>query len=100
MLFAHPVQAIVSPAFRQSGCLYFAFTSSLSSRAPPSIFFRASRPYSSRMNGQSASNSNGIQDVDLESLDYDPLQLEMMKEELVVVDYNDKPIGKESKKTC
>ena len=40
------------------------------------------------------------QDVDLDGLEYDPLQLEMMKEELIVVDYDDKPIGSESKKTC
>ncbi|CAD6582402.1 MAG: isopentenyl-diphosphate delta-isomerase idi1 [Cyphobasidiales sp. Tagirdzhanova-0007] len=46
-------------------------------------------------------NGNGhIQDVDLEGLEYDPLQLEMMNEELIVVDYDDKPIGKESKKKC
>ena len=39
-------------------------------------------------------------DVNLDEMEYDPLQLEMMKEELIVVDYDDKPIGQESKKTC
>jgi hypothetical protein len=33
-------------------------------------------------------------------MEYDPLQLEMMKEELIVVDYDDNPIGQDSKKTC
>lgn len=47
------------------------------------------------------SNGNGqLQDANLDGLEYDPLQLEMMKEELIVVDNDDKPIGKESKKTC
>jgi len=54
------------------------------------------------MNGHSATNgTNGVHDeVDLSELEYDPLQLEMMKEELIVVDNDDNPIGKDSKKTC
>lgn len=51
-------------------------------------------PHSIAMNG----HSNG--DVDLGDMEYDPLQLEMMKEELIVVDTDDNPIGKDSKKTC
>lgn len=46
------------------------------------------------------SNGNGAQDVNLDDMEYDPLQLEMMKEELIVVDYDDNPIGQDSKKTC
>jgi hypothetical protein len=55
------------------------------------------------MNGHSATTNgtNGAhEEVDLSELEYDPLQLEMMKEELIVVDYDDNPIGKDSKKTC
>ncbi|KAK9899615.1 isopentenyl-diphosphate delta-isomerase [Cystobasidium minutum MCA 4210] len=33
-------------------------------------------------------------------MEYDPAQLEMMKEELIVVDNDDNPIGQDSKKTC
>lgn len=61
-------------------------------------------------NGQNGSSSNGSssngqqqqqhQDVDLDGLEYDPLQLEMMKEELIVVDNDDTPTGSASKKTC
>lgn len=50
-----------------------------------------------------ANGSNGsykYADADLDGLEYDPEQLEMMKEELIVVDYDDNPIGSESKKTC
>lgn len=56
------------------------------------------------MNGSSSTNGhangNGTQDVDLEGMEYDPAQLEMMKEELIVVDNDDNPIGQDSKKTC
>lgn len=57
------------------------------------------------MNGHTATNghANGstqTQDVDLDGMEYDPLQLEMMKEELIVVDNDDNPIGQDSKKTC
>lgn len=56
------------------------------------------------MNGHAAvngsSSSSSANDVNLDDMEYDPMQLEMMKEELIVVDYDDKPIGQESKKTC
>lgn len=56
------------------------------------------------MNGSSSTNGhangNGTQDVDLNEMEYDPAQLEMMKEELIVVDNDDNPIGQDSKKTC
>ena len=45
-------------------------------------------------------NSNGYHDVELSDLEYDPVQLELMKEELILLDYDDKPIGEASKKTC
>lgn len=48
----------------------------------------------------STSNSNGYHDVELSELEYDPVQLELMKEELILLDYDDKPIGEASKKTC
>lgn len=57
----------------------------------------AAQGHANGANGASASRHN---DVDLDGLEYDPVQLEMMKEELIVVDYDDKPIGSESKKTC
>ena len=31
---------------------------------------------------------------------YDAEQLKLMEERLILLDYNDKPIGSESKKTC
>ena len=60
------------------------------------------------MNGHASTNGSSstsqqqhfANDVNLDEMEYDPLQLEMMKEELIVVDYDDKPIGQESKKTC
>lgn len=48
----------------------------------------------------SATNGAQHNDVDLEGMEYDPVQLELMKEELIVVDTDDNPIGQESKKTC
>merc|ERR1711939_260050 len=52
-----------------------------------------------------AANGNGTAasapvDVDLSEMEYDPVQLEHMNEELIVTDTDDNPIGKESKKTC
>lgn len=52
-----------------------------------------------------AANGNGTAasapvDVDLSEMEYDPVQLELMNEELIVTDTDDNPIGKESKKTC
>lgn len=55
------------------------------------------------MNGHAETNghANGVQDdARIEEMEYDPLQLEMMKEELIVVDNDDNPIGQDSKKTC
>lgn len=48
----------------------------------------------------SATNGAQHNDVDLEGMEYDRVQLELMKEELIVVDTDDNPIGQESKKTC
>merc|ERR1712225_212652 len=91
----HPCWSPTSPTSRTT--INNSYTSPLVNRLTSRNMASTSSANAANGNGTAAS---APVDVDLSEMEYDPVQLELMNEELIVTDTDDNPIGKESKKTC
>merc|ERR1711939_113237 len=90
----HPCWSPTSPTSRTT--INNSYTSPLVNRLTSRNMASTSSANAANGNGTAAS---APVDVDLSEMEYDPVQLELMNEELIVTDTDDNPIGKESKKT-